>query len=492
MEFYIEKFLKYKKLSGLMSKAICEKSGVSRSALWQWEKGITVPSDTHVYKLAECLNVKVDKISDLKPLYPAENAGIAGGIMELVDLTTNATLINNLENHLSKFIQYKDIIQNQNILMNTVINSIDIPLYIKDTNQKYIFINKPFKKALNLKDDYVIYGKTDEDFFNSKEAKRNSEIDGEVLRTGEPVKGYRNYYVGSNKKKPARTSKYPIYNHDDVIIGVLGFQIDTTHELKNEEKAEIIYYLIGAINDGLHIRELKTGKLIYISKSFEKILGYPLQEIFIKQKTDKSFFINQFIHPEDREKECLYFVNNSYPGKSRFRIIRQDGEVRWLERNVAIKKYNGKECFISICRDITEEVLREEKSMKHLLSQFELLNHFADNIGIALFICEYTDSTLKNVKYVYRNKKSYKYADETKDWKDVIAPGKRAETIKMIENADYPCLMKYDIVDMKGKLISIQDKTWISLLNGKTYFFSLISEIDILNEIEISYNNVDI
>ena len=246
--------------------------------------------------------------------------------------------------------------------------------------------------------------------------------------------------------------------------------------------------MIGAINDGLHIRELKTRKLIYISKSFEKILGYSLQEIFVGQKTDQSFFIKKYIHHEDREKEYLYFVNNSYPEKSRFRIVRPDGEVRWLERNVTIKKYNGRECFISICRDISEEVLRDEESMKHLLSQFELLKHFADNIGMALFVGEYTDSTLENTKYVYRNKKTYKYTDETKRWKDVIAPGKRAETIRMIEDAHYPCLMKYDIVDMKGELISIQDKTWISLLNGKTYFFSIINEIDKLNEIEISYN----
>jgi transcriptional regulator with XRE-family HTH domain len=150
MKFYIDEFLKYKKLSGLMSKAICEKAGVSRSALWQWEKGITVPSDTHVYKLAESLNIKVDRISDLKPMYTSQDAGTSGGIMELIDLTTNASLIHNLEGHLAKFIQYKNIIQNQNVLMNTVINSIDLPLYIKGTDLKYIFVNKMLKKILKL------------------------------------------------------------------------------------------------------------------------------------------------------------------------------------------------------------------------------------------------------------------------------------------------------------------------------------------------------
>ena len=35
-----------------------------------------------------------------------------------------------------------------------------------------------------------------------RDAKINTDIDGEVLRTGEPVKGYKNYYAGSNKKKP--------------------------------------------------------------------------------------------------------------------------------------------------------------------------------------------------------------------------------------------------------------------------------------------------
>ena len=51
---------------------------------------------------------------------------------------------------LKKFIQYKNIIQNQNVLMNTVINSIDLPLYIKGTDLKYIFVNKMLKKILKL------------------------------------------------------------------------------------------------------------------------------------------------------------------------------------------------------------------------------------------------------------------------------------------------------------------------------------------------------
>ena len=484
MNFYKEVFLKLKKQSGLMSKAICEKAGVSRSALWQWEKGITVPNEMYVYKLAESIGVPVDKISDLKPLY-REGSDITNeskNILEMFDTRIKSGLIQNLEGHLTKVLQYKDIIQDQNMIMNTVINSINLPLYIKDSEQKYIFINKEFKDVLKLNENFIVYGKKDEDFLTSKVAKMNYDIDATVLRTGKPIKEYASYYLGSSKNRIARSSKFPIYDHNDVIIGIIGFQYDITEEKRNKEKAEILYYLLGELKDAIHVRELRTGKLIYISKSFEKMLGVSIQDFYKIQKIDPLGYI-KWLHPDDQLKEKIYWKSNSFPEKSRFRFIRPNGECRWIERNATIKKINERDCLVTVGRDITEEVLKDEKHLQESELRYSLLNHFSDKIGQGLFIGEYKNKILDIKNYIYKNKIANQYLEGNKSFKSIIASNKYAETVKMMENADFPCIMIYNIIDRNGEEISVKCETWISLMNNKKYVFSRVKMVEFQKDI---------
>ncbi len=71
------------------------------------------------------------------------------------------------------------------------------------------------------------------------------------------------------------------------------------------------------------------GQAIYITPSCEEISGYP-RELFYR---DPHFFIS-IVHPDDMdvfmEHRRDHYVKSTPPAEVTFRIIRKDGEVRWI------------------------------------------------------------------------------------------------------------------------------------------------------------------
>ena len=54
-----------------------------------------------------------------------------------------------------------------------------------------------------------------------------------------------------------------------------------------------------------------------------------------------------------------------WPKRRTFRIVRPNGEIRWIEGNISMKTYLGNECCISINRDITERKHEIERIAKN-------------------------------------------------------------------------------------------------------------------------------
>jgi len=71
------------------------------------------------------------------------------------------------------------------------------------------------------------------------------------------------------------------------------------------------------------------GQAIYITPSCEEISGYP-RELFYQ---DPDFFVS-IVHPDDLEifmgHRHEHYVKSTPPAEVTFRIIRKDGEVRWI------------------------------------------------------------------------------------------------------------------------------------------------------------------
>ncbi len=124
-----------------------------------------------------------------------------------------------------------------------------------------------------------------------------------------------------------------------------------------KESEEKFRQLVENIEEVFWIRDLDYERLVYVSPAFKKIWGIIPQEA-IKQP---GLFLRS-IYPED-----AHWVNDMYQKSFQkknltieYRIVRKDGEVRWIESKTQIIKTKTTNRQLGIAKDITAQKQYEE------------------------------------------------------------------------------------------------------------------------------------
>jgi PAS domain S-box-containing protein len=171
------------------------------------------------------------------------------------------------------------------------------------------------------------------------------------------------------------------------------------------ESEEKFKQLAENIPDIFWIREIESGKLIYISPSSEIISGRNPQ--FFER--DPNAFL-EGIHPEDREKAPHWPpkppFDQTYSGE--YRILRPDGSLRWISwksfpvRNLEGVIYRRAGVASDITQDKEAEALRIEIIKEKELNEFKLKfcamasHEFRTPLNIILLSAQILESNLKD------------------------------------------------------------------------------------------------
>jgi PAS domain S-box-containing protein len=130
-----------------------------------------------------------------------------------------------------------EILKTKNQLR-TLLNTIPDLIWLKDTNGVYLFCNPMFEKLFNATQEQII-GKTDYDFVDKELAIFFRENDTLAMQTNktsineEWLTFAKNSYHGLFE-----TSKTPVYDDDNKLIGTLGISRDITQRYKDNESIE--------------------------------------------------------------------------------------------------------------------------------------------------------------------------------------------------------------------------------------------------------------
>jgi len=153
----------------------------------------------------------------------------------------------------------------------------------------------------------------------------------------------------------------------DVILNELKYFKDAKEALA--EREELFRTLTENEINGVYMVD-ENGTLVYVNPKFSRILGYKRDEL-----TGKNALL-EVVHPEDREivknriKERLEGKMDVPP--LRFRLVKKDGSVRWVEAYGASATYRGKKVVLGSLVDITER-LKSEEEIKKAKERFETL-----------------------------------------------------------------------------------------------------------------------
>ena len=107
-------------------------------------------------------------------------------------------------------------------------------------------------------------------------------------------------------------------------------------------------------NQVIGLTDRNTQKLLYVSPAYEEIYGRSCKSLY----EDQSSWI-EVIHPEDRARVDEAFARKSEGGEQineEYRIIRQDGGVRWMRhRRIPVHNETGEVYrWVGIAEDITD------------------------------------------------------------------------------------------------------------------------------------------
>jgi PAS domain S-box-containing protein/putative nucleotidyltransferase with HDIG domain len=170
-------------------------------------------------------------------------------------------------------------------------------------------------------------------------------------------------------------------------VGIVGVTRDITERKQAEESLRVSEekYRIVVENAKEAIIVTQDMKVVFVNRAGIDMIGYS------DKKLTPQPIIN-FIHPDDIDMVADHHirrlngedVQNVYS----FRLVSQDGTVKWVEINAAVIKWKEKPATLNFLNDITERKQAEEELHQTLE---KLRKAFASTVGVMVSAVEMRD-----------------------------------------------------------------------------------------------------
>jgi len=301
--------------------------------------------------------------------------------------------------------------------LRVLMNSNPEAVFILDTEGNFIAANEKsaqrFGKPLDVLIGTNVYSYLTPELAKNRQAK----VD-ELVQTGKPVR-----FDDSQNNRYFDNYLHPIFNSKGKVIRISVWVIDFTERklaidaLKASE--EKFRELAENIQDIFWIR--KDNEVIYVSPAYENICGKSCQSLY---DDPNSFLLAT--HPDDLQRVInsisspKYLENGLFDEE--FRIVRPDGEIKWIWAKTFPVKKNGELLrTVGIAEDISlrkeyeekiQQALIKEKELNDLKSRFiSMVSHeFRTPLGLILSSAE----LLQNYGYKWEEEKRNEHFERIK------------------------------------------------------------------------------
>lgn len=135
--------------------------------------------------------------------------------------------------------QAESALEHERYLLNALMDNLPHNIYFKDTQSRFLRINKAMARCFGLSDAAEALGKTDADFFTEEHAQQALADEQEIMRSDQPL-------VDKEEKETwpdghvtwVSTSKIPLRSPEGGIIGTFGISRDITDRKRAEEQLQ--------------------------------------------------------------------------------------------------------------------------------------------------------------------------------------------------------------------------------------------------------------
>lgn len=279
----------------------------------------------------------------------------------------------------------------EKLFLDSLINSLPDNIYFKDTESRFLMVNRALAKRFNLTDPAQALGRTDFDFFEEEHSRLAREDELVVMRTGNPIVGKEEHETTlEGSSQWVLTTKLPLYDTDGQLIGTFGVSRDVTdiklaqqalleseaelrrHQDKLEEEVRKRTEELSIAHDrmkkevqdrrvaeqSLRISEERYRRLLQVNPTYiynvtikkkqpvqtehgpgcALVTGYSPEEYI----TNPNLWI-VMVHPEDRDLVRKFITEDltqrNHQNQIEHRIFHKDGRLRWV-RNTVVHHYD--------------------------------------------------------------------------------------------------------------------------------------------------------
>ncbi|MEN6337889.1 MAG: PAS domain S-box protein, partial [Phycisphaerales bacterium] len=256
-------------------------------------------------------------------------------------------------------------------LLSTLIDNLPDAIYVKDRQGRFVLCNREILRRNGLGSIEEIVGRTGADF-NPPDLAREIDVDEqELMQTGRSVINEEQYILDRVSGRPMwnLTTKVPLRNAANEIVGIVGIGRDITQRKQAEEAYHAI---VDHSLQGLLV--VQNMRVVFANRAIAQITGYTFDEM----QTMSGVQLQEFIHPLDRDmvwsNHQTRLHGGSLPDRYEFRAIRKDGSVRWLEIMSSRIDYQGQPAIHAAVIDVTERHRAQEALRRSEARNQALLN----------------------------------------------------------------------------------------------------------------------
>ena len=134
-----------------------------------------------------------------------------------------------------------------------------------------------------------------------------------------------------------------------------GELLESQESIGPEQVEELSRGLLESAQTGIYI--IQDGKFVYVNPEFKKAIGRTGKELIGRHSLE-------FVHPGDRERvreEAIARLKGEKTSSYEYRVVRKDGEIRWIFERVSSFQYRGRPAVMGNFMDITERKEAEEE-----------------------------------------------------------------------------------------------------------------------------------
>ncbi len=305
---------------------------------------------------------------------------VKGELIGLVGITHDISQIKATEEALR---QREQQLRASQKMLQLVLDTIPVRVFWKDRNSAYLGCNRLFAEDAGLLHTTDIVGLQDADLpWQASEASAFKQADLAVMTSGAAKASYEETLLtATGKHLVIQTSKLPLRNEENTIIGVLGSYVDITARKEAESALRASEEKFRQFTESAPIAAIITdvnGTIVLVNQQAEKLLGYGRQEL-IGQFVE--LLVPETARPDHRHHRAIYVTT---PEKRRATLMelsarRKDGTVFPIDLQLSYIEMRSTPLIMSFIIDRTERqqtetalklALAQEKELGELKSRF--------------------------------------------------------------------------------------------------------------------------